>query len=93
MSHVARLTNSFMGEWELYIVTATPVRDWPFHEFGRTGPVPTLAERTAALTALGYEPAEGVEWAWRERQNDFADRVELTASLTVRALAADKAAR
>lgn len=92
MTHVARLTNSFMGEWELFVVTDAPIREWPFHEFGRTGPVPTLAERTAALTALGYESAEGGEWAWTESANSFADRVELTASLRVRAVT-DRAAR
>ncbi|MEW1634501.1 DUF6303 family protein [Streptomyces sp. NPDC093801] len=91
MSHVARLTNSFMGEWELYVVTDAPTRDWPFHEFGRTGPVPTLAERTAALTALGYESAQAGEWAWTESQNTFAERVELTASLTVRTVTAKAA--
>ncbi|MFE1556808.1 DUF6303 family protein [Streptomyces sp. NPDC058734] len=80
----AHLTNTFMGEWELFVPTKAPVQDWPLHEFGRTSPVPTQTERAAALAALGYESAEDGEWEWKERDNDFTGCVEFTASLTVR---------
>ncbi|WP_391653050.1 DUF6303 family protein, partial [Streptomyces tamarix] len=59
MKPSARLTNSFAGEWELYVVTGGTSLNWPEHPFKRTGPVPTLDERAEALALLGYTPVEG----------------------------------
>ncbi|WP_404958938.1 DUF6303 family protein [Streptomyces sp. 147326] len=84
MTQSARLANSYFGEWEIYIVTADPADDWPTHCFGRTSPIPTLAERTAALTGLGYEAADGAAWEWMELPNGDMDTVELLASFDVR---------
>ncbi|MFV2117058.1 DUF6303 family protein [Streptomyces sp. Act-28] len=84
MTHSARLTNSFAGEWELYVVTDTTSLTWPEHPFGRTGPVPTPAERADALALLGYAVVEGAEWEWQELPNGPMDRVELLAAVDVR---------
>ncbi|WP_327414418.1 DUF6303 family protein [Streptomyces sp. NBC_01233] len=81
----ARLANGYSGEWEVYVVTnGTPSQDWPEHDFGRSTPVPTLAERAAALAGLGYEGADGAEWEWQEFHGDATDRVRLLAALDVR---------
>lgn len=85
MTHSARLSNSFNGEWELYVVIGdTTSQHWPAHDFRRSAPVPTPAERAAALTALGYEVADGAEWEWMELSSDPAEPVELLASADVR---------
>ncbi|WP_269854261.1 DUF6303 family protein [Streptomyces sp. RPT161] len=79
----ARLTNSFIGEWELYVVTDGTSLDWPEHSFERTAPVPTLQERTDALALLGYCAADDAVWEWQEIPSGVMDRVELLASLDV----------
>ncbi|MGY4392128.1 DUF6303 family protein [Streptomyces sp. TE12347] len=84
MTHSARLANSYFGEWETYVVTADPADDWPTHSFGRTSPIPTLAERTVALAGLGYEAADGAAWEWMEMDNDYTDAVEFRGSFDVR---------
>ncbi|MFI1779892.1 DUF6303 family protein [Streptomyces rubiginosohelvolus] len=83
MTHSARLSNSFQGEWELYVVTERISLDWPEHSFGRTGPVPTVQERVDALAGLGYVLADGAEWEWQECPTGVMDRVELLASANV----------
>ncbi|WP_406244317.1 DUF6303 family protein [Streptomyces anulatus] len=80
----ARLSNSFSGEWELYVVTDGMSRDWPEHSFGRTGPVPTLQERADALAQLGYVLADSAGWQWQECPNGAMRRVHLLASASVR---------
>ncbi|WP_030587917.1 DUF6303 family protein [Streptomyces globisporus] len=79
----ARLSNSFHGEWELYVITDRMSLEWPEHSFGRTGPIPTLQERADALTRLGFVLADGAEWEWQESPTGVMDRVELLASATV----------
>ncbi|MFF9181780.1 DUF6303 family protein [Streptomyces misionensis] len=79
----ARLTNSFCGEWEVYVVTGGMSLDWPEHPFERTGPVPTLQERVEALALLGYRVADNAEWEWQELPSGVMDRVELLASVDV----------
>ncbi|MEV8245898.1 DUF6303 family protein [Streptomyces rochei] len=83
MTYGARLSNSFHGEWELYVVTDRISLDWPEHSFGRTGPVPTLQERVDALAQLGYVLADGAVWEWQECSTGVMDRVELLASVDV----------
>lgn len=80
----AQLSNSFRGEWELYVVTDGMSRDWPEHSFGRTGPVPTLQDRADALAQLGFVLADDAGWEWQECPNGVMDRVELLASSNVR---------
>ncbi|WP_395571985.1 DUF6303 family protein [Streptomyces sp. BK79] len=83
MTYGARLSNSFDGEWELYVVTDRLSLDWPEHSFGRTGPVPTVQERVDALAQLGYVLADGAVWEWQECSTGVMDRVELLASVDV----------
>lgn len=85
MKHSARLSNSFSGDWEVYVVSsAVPSLKWPEHDFGRGAPVPTLAERIEALAGLGYEPADGTTWQWQELVSGTTARVRLLATLDVR---------
>ncbi|MEU6481443.1 DUF6303 family protein [Streptomyces sp. NPDC047017] len=86
MTHSARLTNSFIGEWDLYVVTGGASWEWPEHSFERTCPVPTLQERADALALLGYALPDGAEWEWQELPSGVMDRVELLASVDVRPL-------
>ncbi|MFE1111273.1 DUF6303 family protein [Streptomyces rochei] len=83
MTYGARLSNSFHGEWELYVVTDRISLDWPEHSFGRTGPVPTVQERVDALAQLGYVLADDAVWEWQECSTGVMDRVELLASVDV----------
>lgn len=67
MTHSARLAIGYHGTWEVYVVTdSRSPEDWPGHDFGRSSPVPTLGERTAALAVLGYEVVEEAQWEWNE---------------------------
>ncbi|MFF8843803.1 DUF6303 family protein [Streptomyces sp. NPDC015127] len=85
MTHSARLSNSYEGEWELYVVTdSLNSRDWPDHDFGRSVPVPTLLERVEALASLGYLIADGALWEWQELPSGHAERVRLLAAVDVR---------
>ncbi|WP_406244237.1 DUF6303 family protein [Streptomyces anulatus] len=79
----ARLSNSFHGDWELYVITDRMSLDWPEHSFGRTGPVPTLQERADALAQLGFVLADDAGWEWQECPTGVMDRVELLASVNV----------
>jgi hypothetical protein len=83
MTYGARLSNSFHGGWELYVITDRMNLDWPEHSFGRTGPVPTVQERADALAQLGYVLADGAVWEWQECRTGPMDRVELLASVDV----------
>ncbi|MET9886045.1 DUF6303 family protein [Streptomyces sp. NPDC006430] len=91
MTHTARLVNSCCGEWEVYVPTSNPVpREWPEHLFARTSPIPTVAERTAALTGLGYEIVPGQRWEWDELEDDDTGPVRLVASVTVRLIGSEE---
>ncbi|KOY56331.1 DUF6303 family protein [Streptomyces sp. XY332] len=83
MTHSARLANSHFGEWEIYVVTDGPTLGWPACDFRRTQPIPTLAERTAALADLGYEAAAGAVWEWMEMDNGDTGDVALLAAFDV----------
>ncbi|MFJ7136344.1 DUF6303 family protein [Streptomyces fungicidicus] len=72
--------------WRLYVVLYG-VPDWPTFRWERYGPVPTGAERRAALAALGYEVAPGAVWSWTEDSRDPGDDstpVVLIAAVAVR---------
>lgn len=58
--------------WRLYVVLYGET-EWPTFRWERTGPVPTGAERRAALAALGYEVAPGAVWSWTEDSRDHGD--------------------
>ncbi|MGA4896955.1 DUF6303 family protein [Streptomyces griseoincarnatus] len=72
--------------WRLYVVLYGE-REWHTFRWERTGPVPTVAERRAALAALGYEVAPGAVWSWTEDSRDPDDDstpVVLIAAVDVR---------
>lgn len=83
--HTAQLS-SRDGRWILYVVLlGVPVSQWPEHDFG-PGNVPTPAERSGALTDLGFVFTDGAEWAWEEhseRPDDDSSPVRLLASVQV----------
>ncbi|MEU0162193.1 DUF6303 family protein [Streptomyces sp. NPDC006261] len=83
MTYGARLSNSFQGEWELYVITDRISLEWPEHSFGRSGPVPTVQERVDVLARLGFVLPDGAGWEWRELPAGVMDRVELLASVDV----------
>lgn len=72
--------------WTLYVaLLGIPVSQWPEHDFG-TGVVPTPAERSRALTDLGFVFTDGAEWVWQEypeRPDDDTSPVQLLASVRV----------
>ncbi|MYX01979.1 MULTISPECIES: DUF6303 family protein [unclassified Streptomyces] len=84
--HTAQLS-SRDGRWLLYVVLmGVPVSQWPEHDFG-PGDVPTPAERSRALTGLGFVFTAGAEWAWEEypeQPDDDTSPVRLLASIKVR---------
>lgn len=72
--------------WHLYVVLYGET-EWPTFQWERTAPVPTVAERRAALASLGYEVAPGAVWSWTEDSRDPDDDstpVLLIAAVTVR---------
>ncbi|MFD0209286.1 DUF6303 family protein [Streptomyces hirsutus] len=74
------------GPWRLYVVLYGESQ-WPTVRWERSGPVPTGAERRAALAGLGYEVAPGAAWSWTEDSRDPDDDstpVLLIAAVTVR---------
>ncbi|CAM5289502.1 putative protein OS=Streptomyces griseomycini OX=66895 GN=FHS37_001662 PE=4 SV=1 [Streptomyces griseomycini] len=73
--------------WRLYVVLYGEP-DWPTRR-ERTGPVPTVAERRAALAALGYEVAPGAAWSWTEDSRDPNN--DSTPVLLIAAVTAPKA--
>ncbi|MEV7638547.1 DUF6303 family protein [Streptomyces rubiginosohelvolus] len=83
--HTAQLSIR-AGRWTLYVVLlGVPVSQWPEHDFG-TGVVPTPAERSRALTDLGFVFTDGAAWAWEEypeRSDDDSSPVRLLASARV----------
>ncbi|MER0424693.1 DUF6303 family protein [Streptomyces microflavus] len=83
--HTAQLS-SRDGRWLLYVVLmGVPVSQWPEHDFA-PGNVPTPAERSRALTDLGFVFTDGAAWAWEEypeRPDDDSSPVRLLASVQV----------
>ncbi|MGW5205677.1 DUF6303 family protein [Streptomyces griseoincarnatus] len=74
------------GAWRLYVVLYGET-EWPTFQWDRSAPVPTGAERRAALAALGYEVAPGAGWSWTEDSRDPDDdstSVLLIAAVAVR---------
>ncbi|WP_406738061.1 DUF6303 family protein [Streptomyces sp. NBC_00853] len=85
MTHSARLAKSCLAGWEIYIVTDSPSPgDWPEHSFDHVSSVPTLGERTAALTLLGYEVVDGAKWEWHELNDGDTGPVRFLGVLDVR---------
>ncbi|MEU2095944.1 DUF6303 family protein [Streptomyces globisporus] len=84
--HTAQLSIR-TGRWTLYVaLMGVPVSQWPEHDFG-TGVVPTPAERSRALTGLGFVFMGGAEWEWTEyseQPDDDTSPVRLLASVRVR---------
>ncbi|PWI08377.1 hypothetical protein DIZ27_23350 [Streptomyces sp. NWU339] len=81
------------GPWRLYVVLYG-VPDWPTFRWERSGPVPTVAERRAALASLGFEVAPGAAWSWTEDSRDPDDdstAVLLIAAVPVRGRNGDAA--
>ncbi|MDQ0795133.1 DUF6303 family protein [Streptomyces sp. B1I3] len=78
------------GRWCLYVaLMGVPVSQWPEHSFDRPVQVPTVDERSRALTALGFVFTDGAEWEWTEyseRQDDDTSPVRLLALIVVRSL-------
>ncbi|MEW2397508.1 DUF6303 family protein [Streptomyces sp. NPDC046862] len=77
----------FKGRWRLYVVLFNTTERWPEFGFDRALPVPTLTERSQALSVLGFEPVPGAEWQWTEDRDDPEDPaspVVLIAAVRVR---------
>ncbi|MEU1923535.1 DUF6303 family protein [Streptomyces albogriseolus] len=71
--------------WHLYVVLYGET-EWPTFQWDRTAPVPTGAERRAALASLGCEVAPGAVWSRTEDSRDPEDdstSVLLIAAVTV----------
>ncbi|MEU6535813.1 DUF6303 family protein [Streptomyces sp. NPDC047000] len=86
MSSVTAQMSNNGGPWRLYVVLYGEPR-WPEFRWEGTGPVPTVAERRAALAVLGYETTPGAGWSWCEDSRDPDDittPVLLIAAVTVR---------
>ncbi|MFZ4281358.1 DUF6303 family protein [Streptomyces rhizosphaericola] len=83
--HTAQLSIR-TGRWTLYVaLMGVPVPQWPEHHFG-SGVTPTPAERSRALTDLGFVFMDGAEWAWEEYPegpDDGTSPVLLLASVQV----------
>lgn len=75
------------GRWCLYVaLMGGPVSQWPEHDLGSSPAVPTVAERSRALTALGFVFKDRAEWKWEEYSEapeDDASPVRLLASVQV----------
>ncbi|MFJ7082804.1 DUF6303 family protein [Streptomyces griseus] len=84
--HTAQLSIR-TGRWTLYVaLMGVPVSQWPEHRFG-TGVTPTPAERSRALTDLGFVFTDGAVWVWEEypeQPGDDTSPVLLLASIRVR---------
>ncbi|MGV9605811.1 DUF6303 family protein [Streptomyces sp. NPDC003631] len=75
------------GRWRLYVVLLNTAALWPEYCFGST--VPTLTERTEALSVLGFEPVPGAVWEWTEdseTHGDPASSVVLIAAIRLHAV-------
>ncbi|MER6334652.1 DUF6303 family protein [Streptomyces sp. NPDC001034] len=80
------------GRWRLYVVVLNTTDAWAEYSFGRTGRVPTRAERAEALAVLGYELGQDAQWRWvedSETPDDPASPVLLIAATQVRPVEGD----
>ncbi|MEW2417957.1 DUF6303 family protein [Streptomyces sp. NPDC046866] len=59
------------GPWRLYVVQPGQPY-WPTHTFTDTA-VPTLAERSRALKALGFAFTGPPEWSWVEDAEQYGN--------------------
>ncbi|MFJ3594406.1 DUF6303 family protein [Streptomyces sp. NPDC090231] len=86
-TYTAQMSNR-SGGWRLYVVLLGDlVSEWPEHDFAPGLTVPTPAERSRALTALGFVFTDGAEWEWEEYSattGDDTSPVRLLASIRVR---------
>ncbi|WP_030635866.1 DUF6303 family protein [[Kitasatospora] papulosa] len=84
--HTAQLSVR-TGSWCLYVaLMGVPVSQWPEYDFGPGPVVPTPAERSRALTELGFAFTDGAEWEWTEYSetpDDDTSPVRLLASIGV----------
>lgn len=81
--HTAQLSSRDCRRVLYVVLLGVPVSQWPEHDFG-TEVVPTPAERSRALTDLGFVFTDGAEWAWEEypeRSGDDTSPVLLLASV------------
>ncbi|MFF9055370.1 DUF6303 family protein [Streptomyces erythrochromogenes] len=73
------------GRWRLFVALPGRVTHWRTHYF--TGPtVPSVQERSRALTALGFALTDGTAWSWtedHERVDDPSSPVILIAHVPV----------
>ncbi|GGS45278.1 DUF6303 family protein [Streptomyces violaceus] len=77
----------FKDRWRLYVVVFNTTEPWPTFHFDRPLPVPTITERSQALSVLGFEPLPGSEWSWIEDSeiiDDPSSLVRLIAAIKVR---------
>lgn len=85
-THSAQMSNR-SGRWRLYVaLLGDLVHQWPEHDFGPGPSIPTPAERSRALTALGFVFTDGAEWEWieySETHGDDTSPVLLLASIQV----------
>ncbi|MFE2871863.1 DUF6303 family protein [Embleya sp. NPDC059259] len=75
------------GRWRVFVAVPGRVSLWPEHRFPRGALVPTIAERSRAVNALGFVFTNGAEWEWTEDAEvpgDDASRVRLIAAIRVR---------
>ncbi|MEV5204368.1 DUF6303 family protein [Streptomyces sp. NPDC053720] len=86
MEYTAQISNRD-GRWRLYVVLMdVRASEWPEHDFGPTDAVPTVAQRSRALAALGFVFTGGAEWEWAEyyeTHGDDASPVRLLAAIQV----------
>jgi hypothetical protein len=83
------------GGWRLDVRVPGPVSGWPTTMFSDRGTtVPTVAERTAALAAVGYRPAdpdaEHIGWSWIEVQESPDEAAYFIGVTPVRPLGASQ---
>jgi uncharacterized protein DUF6303 len=57
------------GRWRVYVVVFGETW-WPESDFAYGQQVPTRAERSRALNALGYALTDGAEWRWTEDSHE-----------------------
>lgn len=89
LNRYAQMSQRF-GRWRLYVVLYNTPGPWPEHRFPVSSQVPTLAERSRALNALGFVLTDDTEWRWIEDSEDPDDPstpVVLMAAATVEEVA------
>ncbi|WP_406284788.1 DUF6303 family protein [Embleya sp. NBC_00896] len=75
------------GRWNLFVASPGLVSRWPVHGFPRGAALPTAAERSRVLNALGFVFTDGAGWGWEEDAEvpgDDTSPVRLIASTAVR---------